>query len=377
MNYSCWIEIDRSNLEHNILQYKSWIPKHTTIAPVIKGNAYGHGLQQIGYLHDQNTTVSRLCVSNSQEALDLRSYHIQKPILILSNALPCHYAQLALQNIDITLHDLQTAYELNTVAQKYHKKINVHIKIDTGMSRLGVYPHQFQTFLQELQTLNHLQICGIWSHLSSSNKSHIVHKQETLFKPFCSTLLQMHLANSLGALHCKQEYDFIRLGLGQYGYILSKNDAHKNMLKPVLSLKTRVILTKWIEKDSFIGYQQATKIKKRIKIAVLSIGYFEGLSPDLAHIGYVLIHGKFATILSINMNLTTVEITHIPECQMHDTVTILGCDQEKKITAYDWQILLNRNVRMFFAALNPALPRIIIQKQQPPLVLSMEKSLTL
>lgn len=364
MNYTTWIEIDRSNLEHNVSVYKSWIPHATAIAPVIKGNAYGHGLSQIGYLHDQNKLVARLCVANSTEALLLRQHNIKKPILVLSYVTPDHLEEVIMNHIDVAVTDLQTIKILNKAALKLNKKLNIHLKIDTGMSRLGFFPHQVTEIVHEIKKLPGLHLQGIFSHLSSSNKPKIVHEQEKIFEPFRSDNVELHITNSLGTLNCTYQYDFARIGLGLYGYILTKNKVFKQALKPVLSLKTRIIHIKQIEKNAHLGYQQQISIKKTTKIAILGIGYFDGLSPDFANHGYVLIHGKFAPILTINMNLTTVDITNIPECMIHDAVTILGEQDGKIISGYDWQSLLNRNMRMFFAGLDASLPRIIVHSQQ-------------
>ena len=360
MSHSTWIEIDQSALEHNVLQYKSWVPAATGIAHVIKANAYGHGLYQIGYLHDQNKHIARLCVANSQEALQLRSYKIKKPILLLSYINPNDIEDVVAHNIDVTVNDLATVHALNKAALKLHKKVNVHVKIDTGMSRFGILPHQAPTFFNEIKALPGLHLQGIFSHLSSSNKPKVVHEQEKIFEPFANNNVEIHMTNSLGTLNCKYTYDFARIGLGLYGYLLTNNKAHKNALKPVLSLKTKVVFIKQVEKKSHIGYQKLHKVTKTTKIAILGIGYFDGLTPDLISIGYVIIHGKYAQILSINMNLTTVDITHIPECVMHDTATILGKDGDAQICAYDWQILLDRNIRICFAGLEASIPRLIV-----------------
>lgn len=364
MIYTTWIEINRSNLDHNVSQYKSWLPKTTGIAPVIKGNAYGHGLQQIGYIHDQNKDVTRLCVANSTEALALRQYKIKKPILILSYVTPEQLEEVIINNIDVAVTDLQTIQIFNKTALKLHKKLNIHLKIDTGMSRLGFFPHQIAETIDQIKKLPGLHLQGIFSHLSSSNKPKIVHQQEEIFFPFRDSNTEVHITNSLGTLNCKYEYDFTRIGLGLYGYILTKNKSFKDALKPVLSLKTRIIHIKQVEKNSYLGYQQQLSIKKTTKIAILGIGYFDGLSPDFANLGHVLIHGKLAPILTINMNLTTVDITHIPESALHDVATILGEQDGKSISGYDWQSLLNRNMRMFFAGLDASLPRIIVHPKE-------------
>lgn len=377
MSHSTWIEIDQSALKHNVTQYKSWIPKITGIAPVVKANAYGHGLYQIGHIHDQNKDVARLCVANSQEALQLRSFNIKKPILILSYVHENDIKDVILNNIDITVSDMHTINTLNKEAIKLNKKVSVHLKIDTGMSRFGILPHQVTTYLNDIKNLKAIHLQGLFSHLSSSNKPKIVHEQEKLFLPFLDYDLETHMTNSLGALNCQQTYDFTRIGLGLYGYLLTNKKQYQKAIKPVLSLKTTVVFTKQVEKNTYIGYQQLHKTKKTTKIAILGIGYYDGLTPDLIGIGYVIIRGKYAPIISINMNITTVDITHIPECTTHDTATILGTDKDAHISAYDWQMLLKKNIRILFAALEASIPRIIVNQKELLLTAQSTQHITL
>lgn len=360
MHYTTWIEINQSNLEHNVLQYKSFLAGTTTIAPVIKGNAYGHGLHQIGALHDKNPNIARLCVANSTEALELRQHKIKKPILILSYATSEHIKDVIANDIDLTVTDFSCMQSLNKTALELNKKLNIHLKIDTGMSRLGFYPNQVEEIFHEIKKMPGLHLQGIFSHLSSSNNPKIVHEQEDVLNRFRNKNTQFHITNSLGTLHCKYQYDFTRIGLGLCGYILTEDSNLKKLLKPVLSLKTRVIHIKQVEKNSYLGYQQQVSVTKTIKIAILGIGYFDGLSSHFVNDCNVLIHGKFAKILTINMNLTTVDITDIPECSINDIATVLGEQDGKVISGYDFQSKQNSNIRIFFTGLEASLPRIIV-----------------
>ena len=368
MNYTTWIEIDQSNLEHNVSQYKSWVPGLTGIAPVIKANAYGHGLYQIGYLHDQNKYVTRLCVSNSSEALLLRQHKIKKPILILSHIAPDAIDDVIINNIDTTVSDLPTINILNRAALKLQKKINVHVKIDTGMSRLGVFPREAHEFLNTVKSLPGLNLQGIWSHLSSSNRSGIVHEQEDVFEQFRINTVELHMTNSLGSLNCKGQYDFARVGLGLYGYLLTNKKKQQYSLKPVLSLRTRIVSIKNLDKKAYVGYQKMIAIKQPTRIAVVGIGYFEGLWPDLINGGQVIVRGKIANILSINMNVSIIDITNIPDACLQDVVTILGRDGDKYINAYHWQKVLDRNIRICFAKFDASVPRIIVNSSDNNLI---------
>tara|TARA_Y100000588_G_scaffold370239_1_gene440135 strand:- start:4200 stop:5339 length:1140 start_codon:yes stop_codon:yes gene_type:complete len=360
MNHTTWIEINRSNLEHNVAQYQQWISSTIAVAPVIKANAYGHGLYEIASIYESNTTVKRLCVIDSKEALLLRQHNIQKPILILGY-IDSPLEMIAKHNIDVTVYDLQTIKYLNQAAIKADRIINVHLKVDTGMSRLGIFPEEVATYIQYIKKLEGINLQGIWTHLSSGNDANSVHEQEQLFQQLeFPQHLQTHISNSHGSMHIAHTYSFARVGCGLYGYLLTKNKEKQQSLKPVLSLKSKVIHIKHLPAKKHIGYQQLFTTSQPTTIAILGIGYYEGINSKLIHGGRVIINGHYAPIISINMNLTTIDITNIPQCVVGDIAIFLGQDNTLSITGYDWQQILNLNLRESFAKLESSIPRFII-----------------
>lgn len=361
MNYTTWIELNRSNLEHNIIQYQKWLPKGTAINHVIKANAYGHGLTQIASIHEKNPNLARLCVVNTQEALELRNHGIKKPILVLGY-INSELEKVITNNIDITVYDQATIKSLNTAAQRLNKVVTVHLKVDTGMSRFGICPTQLQQYVNLIKNCSHFNLQGIWTHLSCSNDPQVVHQQEELFKTCHQFNLEIHIANSLGSLNCKYQYDSVRIGSGLYGYLLTNDKQKQQALKPVLSLKTKILHVKQLSKGSHVGYQRLHTTTKPTTIAILGIGYHDGINSKLVGKAHVIIHGKLAPIISINMNFITVDITHIPDCQIDDTVTVLGKEDNVQISAYDWQKILDKNIRECLTNLERSLPRIIVNE---------------
>jgi alanine racemase len=373
MNHTTWIEINATALTHNVQQYKRWIPTKTAIAPVLKANAYGHGLIQVGLLHEKNPDIARVCVANTQEGIDLRRAGVTKPILVLgfiNNSLD----EVVEYNLDFIVSDVATIQELNRAARLHNKIINVHLKIDTGLSRLGIFPDQFTFFMKMIAQCKHLKLQGICSHLIQAYDQATVHEQENILKPFFDKNLQMHTTNSHGALHCKFEYDFVRIGAGLYGYLPEADVNLQHMLQPILSLKTRVIGIKNIPAGTSVGYGRAYQAQRATKIAVLGMGYYEGINPDLLNTGKVLIHGSFAPIVGrINMNYFTVDVTDVPRVGLHDVATVLGHDGDRSISVYDWRIGAKKNVRIFLAQLNPMIPRIVVEE---PVIHWLQSTLT-
>ena len=168
--------------------------------------------------------------------------------------------------------------------------------------------------------------------------------------------------NSHGSLHSKYQYSFVRIGAGLYGYLPEADEALQNLLQPILSLKTKVIGIKNVSAGSTVGYARTYTATKPTKIAVLGMGYFEGINPDLSNTGKVLIHGKVVPIVGrINMNYFTVDVTDVAGVVLHDVATVLGRDGNQVISAYDWRIGARKNVRIFLAQLNPLIPKVVVE----------------
>ena len=239
----------------------------------------------------------------------------------------------------------------------------MHLKIDTGLSRLGIFPSEFKMFMDELDLMSHLKLQGICSHLIEACNPESVHAQEEILKPFYQPGLQFHTSNSHGSLVTKNKYSFVRIGAGLYGYLPEADEKLQNLLHPILSLKTKVIAVKTIPAGATVGYARTYTASRTTKLAVLGMGYFEGINPDLSNTGKVLIHGKVAGIVGrINMNYFTVDVTDIPKVMLHDVATVLGRDGDHVISAYDWRIGAKKNVRIFLAQLNPMIPKVIVEQ---------------
>lgn len=363
MDYVTWIEINKTALDLNVTQYRNWLPEKTQIAPVIKANAYGHGIIEIGKLHQKNNLISRLCVASSKEAVDLRNHGITKPILILG-FINTPLETIAEHNLDCGVSNLAFLKDLQNVGRIFNKKINIHLKIDTGLSRLGFLPKEAQVALDTIKYLPNIHLQGIWSHLTEAFNQDLVHEQEEILKQFWQPNTQIHIGNSNGSLVTKYTYDFARIGAGLYGYLPETDISKQLMLHPIISLKTKIINIKKVSQGSSVGYGKTNYVtSKPTNIATLGMGYYEGIDPDLLSTGKVLIHGQYAPIVGrINMNYFMVDVSHISQAQVHDTATILGQDGDKYITPYDWRIGARKNVRIFLARLNNDIPRVIVEQ---------------
>jgi len=369
MNSTTWIEINKTALEHNIQQYRQWLPQNTKISAVVKANAYGHGIVEMGQLHQQNPLIARMCVANSAEALQLRKANVTKPILVLG-FINTPLTTVAEYDLDIIISDIPMIYDLNTIGQTFNKIINLHVKIDTGLSRLGFLPHEVQQVFDIIKSLPFVKLQAICSHFTEAYNQDLVHKQEEILKPFWQDGVQVHIANSNSSLHTKYTYDFVRIGAGLYGYLPEADPIKQQLLQPILSLKTKVIGLKKVPAGVSVGYGSTTHVTtKPTTIAVLGVGYYEGIDPELSSCGKVIIHDEFAPIVGrINMNYFMVDVTDIPQTKLHDIAIVLGHSTTKSISAYDWRIGAKRNVRLFLGRFNDNITRIVTQQ---PIVTAM------
>lgn len=334
-----WIEIDKEALEHNLGAYKKIIG-HTLLAPVIKSNAYGHGIELVGKICDKNPLVDMLCVVSLSEALLLRAHGITKPLLVIS-ILDNNLEEAVAHTIDVVAYDLETIRQLNTIGQKLGKKANVHLKFDSGLSRLGLHSDNLLALIKQIHTLPFITMRGIFTHLaeSESDDQTFTNHQVNQFNNLLAQLdtLGIHIplrhaactaavtANT--ATHCTM----VRLGIGLYGLWPSQENKHVTerlypdfVLKPVLTWKTRIIQIKEVAAGSYIGYDRSHQVDKPTRLAILPVGYWDGFDRRLSNKGHVLVNNQLAPIRGrIAMNLCIVDITGLDVTMEHE-VTLLG-----------------------------------------------------
>lgn len=373
------IELDQSNFNYNIANL-SKIKNSEQLAIVLKSNAYGHGLEQISKLAQENNDINWLCVAGLSEAVQLRNFGITKPILVMSY-LDDNLEYAAQLNISCAVYSILDAQALSQAAVKLNKKISVHIKIDTGMGRLGILPQETINFIRTISKLN-LNIEGIFTHLSHSAQPDSNYNYKQL-ECFDNVLLALENANikikythalSSSSLHLnlksKNRYSFIRAGALSYGLI--KNSEHYNAIlknnnnfdiKPILCWKTKIVSLKTVPDNWLIGYDGRYKAQNNCKLAVLPVGYFDGYNRNLSNSGVVLVesNGKLekANICgTISMNLTTIDVSNIADIKVGDTVKLLGSEREIRPDTCAKQAGLITNE--FIVNLNPNIKRKII-----------------
>ena len=373
---STWVEISKSAFDHNASQFKHLIGENNHLAFILKANGYGHGQQEIAQLAQQNPNISWLGVANLSDAITLRKASITKSILVTS-CIDVDPQVAFKNNIDLAVFDMETAQKLNDIALAENQQFYVHIKFDTGLSRLGFSIEDATATLHTLFQLPGIVIRGIYSHFAESYKS----KKEYTFTQMqrFDEILQLvkntsrrieyvHLANTAGTLSLSlPQCNLFRIGIGLYGYWSSpdfKQEIVKKYpdfsLKGTLTWKTKINSLKWLHPGTYVGYDRTYTTPRKTLIATIPIGYYDGYDFRLFNRSYVYIKGNYAPVIGrISMNLCTIDVTDIPGISLKEEVILMG-DYEK-INPYELGITAgNPNVREMTTKINPLIPRIIV-----------------
>ncbi len=366
-----WVEVSKSAIKHNLAQFKRLIGRQVLLMPVVKSNAYGHGMVEVAKICDTDKNVSRICVVNLDEALELIKNGIKKPILILSfYELDEKKLKTAIKNkVAFPVYTEDQLVVLNKIAKQLKTKAVVHLKIDSGTTRIGVLPNQAVIYAKKISKLNNLYLEGIWSHFASSENDPVfTKKQLDLFDNIIKQVEKegivipvKHFACSAAMiLHKDTHFNAVRLGLSTYGLYPDEKSRKKISLKPALSLNTKIIQVKNIPSDTKISYGGTYTTKQPTKIAILPIGYWDGIDRKLSNVGEVIIKGQKCPIRGrVCMNLTMVDVTKIQNVKIGDKATIIGSQGNTSVSADDLTRLIGTINYEVVDRINPQIPRII------------------
>lgn len=330
-----YAKIDLDAIADNIDQIQKVIGKNVGIMAVIKANAYGHGAPQVARaLQDK---VFGFCVATAEEALALRDAGIENPILILGYIFPSVSEALIMENISMTVFDFESALSLSEIAVRLHKKVKVHIKLDTGMSRIGLMPtSESVDIVQKIAALPGIEIVGLFSHFARADEADKTSAKEQLrkFIEFSDaleaagvTIPYHHICNSAGITEMPDaRFNLVRCGIATYGLYPSEEvDKTLVKLKPAMSLYAKVTYVKTVPAGTPVSYGGTFVTVRPTTIATVSIGYADGYPRSLSGKGYVIIRGQKAPVLGrVCMDQCMVDVTGIPDVARGDVVTLMG-----------------------------------------------------
>mgnify|MGYP000092700327 CR=1 FL=1 len=378
-----WVEISRSAYAANIAFFRRRLSKKTRLALVVKANAYGHGMLEIAGLARENG-VDLFCVHSIEEAAALRRSGFTEPILLLGPVPLSRAADgVRLGAVSFIVYDEEHIASLAEAAQTAGVTIPVHLKVETGTNRQGTTPERLDDVLAALRCAKNLYLAAVYSHFANiedtTDHSYAL-RQITQFNEICERIrssgfssFERHIASSAAAILFPETHlDVVRIGIAQYGLWPSKETllsyrtafgaGENHLLRPVLSWKARITQIKEVPAGSFIGYGCTYQTTRHSRIAILSIGYFDGYDRRFSNSAHVLVKGHRAPVRGrVAMNLTAIDITDVPAASLEEEVTLIGRSGDQEVTAEYLAALAGTINYEIVTRIAPHLPRIVTE----------------
>jgi len=371
---ACWAEIDLDVIEANAAALRRRLTPGAALMAVVKANAYGHGIAGIAsaMVRGGATAFGVACV---EEGIELRTAGIDLPVLILG-FVPVTEAPRAVRlDLTIAVASREMAEALDAAGRATGRPAQVHIKIDTGMSRFGVQVGAAVDFVRAIAPLPGIVVRGIFTHLATADEpgSPLARAQLARFDALCRELASIgllpgirHACNSAGAIvYPDAQLDLVRSGVLLYG-IAPGPDVAAHFVRPALSLRARIARISTIAPGACVGYGCTFRPTRLTQLALVPIGYADGLSRALSNHGRVIVRGVRAPIVgTISMDQCTVDVTDIPGAHEGDIVTLIGTDEEEEITAEDVATWRNTIPYEVLTGLPIRLPRLYLRAGAP------------
>lgn len=328
-----WAEIDLSAVRYNLSRIKKILDKDVHVMAVVKANAYGHGICQVSRVLDIDG-VDYLGVATIDEAVKLRDDEIKTPILVLGSVLGDEAKAAVEHNVTLTLCNHELLNSLSAAARKSRKRAKVHIKVDTGMGRIGVWHEEAADFIKLVHANRDVEIEGIYTHFTAPARDpETTEKQIEAFNKVISEIAlyginprYKHAASSIAVVDWKKAHlNLVRPGLLLYG-VYPKQDYRKDFeLKPVMTLKTRIVFIKNTPPGRGISYGRQYITQKETKIATLPIGYADGYGRILSNKAEALVRGQYVSVIGrVTMDQTLIDVGHVKDAKVGDEVVLIG-----------------------------------------------------
>ena len=361
-------------IAHNFAEMKKNIAKGTKIVAVIKADGYGHGAEAIARLIEDYDYIWGFAVATPEEALQLRTFGVKKPILILGIVFEEYFTQMIAKEIRLTVCTYEMAQKLSEEAQRQARDVHIHIGLDTGMSRIGFADRQESVEeIKKISQLPNLKIEGMFTHFARADETDRSPAIDQLnrYLNFAKLLedagIQIpmkHCSNSAGIIRVPEaNLNAVRAGITIYG-IYPSNEVERDIVKliPAMELKSHISYIKTVEPGAAFSYGGTFTAKKEMKVATIPVGYADGYPRSLSNKGWVLIHGKKAPILGrVCMDQFMVDITKIPDAKAGDEVTLIGKDGKEFISIEKFGDLSGRFSYEFACDISKRVPRVYIK----------------
>lgn len=362
-----WIEVDKVAIAHNTRRIKEIIGRDVGLMAIVKANAYGHGALAVSSTALLNG-ATHLGVATVNEAIELRDAGINAPILCLGYTPPWAVRQAIRYDLALTLYDLEVARSFDRVAREMNATLRTHVKIDTGMARLGLMPEQVIPFFRGLANLRNLQTEGLYTHFSAAESDiDYTHRQLKIFLDLFKLLRAagfsfkyVHTANSAAVLQFPEaRFNMVRAGIGLYGIDPGAETPLPSDFRPAMTWKTSIAQVKTLAPGSFVGYGNTYRTRGTERIAIIPVGYADGFRRAPQHWGEVLVNGVRAPIIGrISMDMSTINVTNVPEVAIGDEVVLIGNQGDERITAAEVAEKLGTSAYEVVSTILARVPRV-------------------
>ncbi|MFA5500058.1 MAG: alanine racemase [Candidatus Omnitrophota bacterium] len=365
-----WAGIDLKAVEYNYVQVKRLVGKDVMLMAVVKANAYGHGTVEISRVLE-GMGVNYLGVATTDEAVRLRDHGIKAPILILGSLLPEEVRVARDRDITITLCNHEILNEIKRLVKQEGQqavKIKVHLKIDTGMGRIGIWHEDVMAFVKDVLSVKDVILEGVYTHFSSAGRDEFftnyqIESFERLLASIEKNWIKIplrHAANSIATVDFKRSHlNLVRPGLIIYGMYPKHTFPKLIKLKPAMSLKTRIVFIKDIPPGRSISYGRTFITQKPTRIATLPIGYADGYNRGVSNKAHVLVRGQFAPVVGkVTMDQTMIDVGHIKGVKIGDEVVLIGKQGRHEIRVEKLARLAGTIAYDFICGISNRVPRI-------------------
>ena len=378
-----WIEVNLDAIAQNVRNIKKLIGEKKELMAVVKGNAYGHDVLEVVPVV-LKSGATRLAVARLEEGIFLRKAGITVPILVLGLTLKQQAELLVSYSITPAVSECEMIEKLSEEAFKEGKIVKVHLKVDTGMGRIGIFPNRVLDFIKKIKALKNIEIEGVFTHFSVADEKDKTYT-EIQFKKFMEVLNILekegieipikHVGNSATLLDLPHMWlDLIRPGISIYGLYPSKEVQKIIKLIPAHSFKTRIVFLKELPAGECISYGRTYKTKKkRTVVASLPVGYADGYNRHLSNQGEVLVRGRrFPVIGRICMDQTMIDVTNLPQVEIGDEVVLWGRQGQEEITVEEIAEKIGTiNYEIVHMPDKKRVPKLFIKNKKPYKIKSM------
>jgi alanine racemase len=364
--HRAWVEVDLETIRLNVLAIRRLLTPRTHLMSVVKANGYGHGIDAVARAA-LSAGASRLAVATVEEGIHLRSHGLEAPILVFGPAISKEEVEaVVVHRLEPTVSSLEQARRFSEAGLG---QTRIHVKVDTGMSRLGAPWDGARALLHALGESRDLIVAGLYSHLATADSPDLTlaRHQVQRFRELVQKLERdgarpplVHLANSAATLTMSDaHFDLVRIGLAQYGIYPAPHLCHSATLHPALSVKARIVLVKTVPDGTGVSYGHTFRTGRPTRLATVAVGYADGVPRALSNRLDVLLRGRrVRQVGTITMDQCLIDVTDVPGAAEGDIVTLLGQDGSESIGATEWAERSDTIPYEILTSFSPRLPRL-------------------